>query len=85
MKIEELLEKLDTSGLAPQDGPLPDFAPKAQQILEQAASWAERTGMDEIGTQHILMALLEEYIHRCVSLALGFRRIWSRTAGPGYA
>ena len=27
MKIEELLEKLDTSGLAPQDGPLPDFCP----------------------------------------------------------
>ncbi len=70
MKIEELLEKLDTSGLAPQDGPLPDFAPKAQQILEQAASWAERTGMDEIGTQHILMALLED------TSTVAYRLLW---------
>ena len=38
--------------------------------MEQAASWAERTGMDEIGTQHILMALLED------TSTVAYRLLW---------
>ena len=53
--IEELISPGNGVVLAERDG----YTPKLQKMIEQAEQEASLCGMDEIGTEHLLMAMLK--------------------------
>ncbi|MBQ6385594.1 MAG: ATP-dependent Clp protease ATP-binding subunit [Lachnospiraceae bacterium] len=57
-KLDNLIDRLiapDENAAVPQQ---PPFSPRAGQCLEKAAEIAERTGNGQVGTEHILLAML---------------------------
>ncbi|MCI8632762.1 MAG: ATP-dependent Clp protease ATP-binding subunit [Lachnospiraceae bacterium] len=58
-KLEQLLSKMDISAESELMHPI-EWAPKAQVLLEHAAELAQKNELQEIGTQHLLLALLLE-------------------------
>ena len=54
--IEELISPGEGTLVAEKDG----YSPRTQTILQHAADEADRFGSDEIGTEHILIAILKE-------------------------
>lgn len=58
-KLEELLEKMDMTA-EPEEMMPPEWAPKALALLEHAQELAQKTRTGEVGTQHLLLAILLE-------------------------
>ena len=54
--IEELISPGDEIQLMEKDG----YSPRTQQVLERAAEEAEHFHSDEIGTEHLLIAIVKE-------------------------
>ncbi len=54
--MEELISTGDTTLVAERDG----YSPRAQHILEKAKEEANRFGYEQIGTEHILLAIVKE-------------------------
>ena len=58
-KMEQLLSKMDISAEEELTQPI-EWAPKAQVLLEHAAELAQKNELQEVGTQHLLLAILLE-------------------------
>lgn len=54
--IEELISPGEDTLVAEKDG----YSPRMQRILQRASEEAERFGSEQIGTEHILLAILKE-------------------------
>lgn len=54
--IEELISPGEDTLVAEKDG----YSPRTQRILQRASEEAERFGSEQIGTEHILLAILKE-------------------------
>ena len=54
--IEELISPGEDTLVAEEDG----YSPRTQRILQRASEEAERFGNEQIGTEHILLAILKE-------------------------
>lgn len=54
--IEELISPGEDTLVAEKDG----YSPRTQRILQRASEEAERFGNEQIGTEHILLAILKE-------------------------
>ncbi len=59
-KLLEMMEDLISIGDGTAIQERSGYTPRAQHVIEQAAVEADRFGSDEIGTEHILIALLKE-------------------------
>ncbi|MDO4519011.1 MAG: ATP-dependent Clp protease ATP-binding subunit [Eubacteriales bacterium] len=73
-KLIELIQKLISSAQDNSDTVLnermPEYSPRAMHVLEQAQNNALESGEEEIGTEHILLAMLRET--ECVATRLLF-------------
>ncbi len=54
--IEELISPGENTLVAEKDG----YSPRTQRILQRASEEAERFGSEQIGTEHLLLAILKE-------------------------
>ena len=58
--LQKLIDELVSAGegveIAERDG----YSPRTQMVLERAAEMAERFGSEEIGTEHLLLAIVKE-------------------------
>ena len=54
--IQELIAPTDAVILKEKEG----YSPRAQAVLEEAHRQADRFGVEETGTEHILLAMLKE-------------------------